>query len=168
MCSRQNEICVRCIPKHFSHHNLLRSIRHYTDFVLERCQVFTYRSSSGFLGKLQCMCGRRRKRDGCMFSALLSCLFSSSLELLGQQEDTDWGDTVKMYKDEVRKGWVFWFLKNSVLRYSLQAWKWHLLCYRKRCYVTTCLKGCATSGWTGKELSVVLGTETGKLESSEI
>ena len=32
-------------------------------------------------------------------------------------------------------------------------------CYRKRCCTSTCLKECVTSGWTGRERSVVLGTD---------
>lgn len=48
------------------------------------------------------------------------------------------------------------FLKNK--RLSFVPLKLDIdLSYRKRCCVTICLKGCVTSGWTGKEPSVVLG-----------
>lgn len=35
-----------------------------------------------------------------------------------------------------------------------------LLCFRKRCCATICMKGCVTSGWTGRGLSAVLGKKT--------
>lgn len=85
----------------------------------------------------------------------------SSLDLLGQL-DEDWRDTVQLHREEVIFVVIilfYFFMKRCPDKDYAQVLQWLLLRFRKRCCATTCMKGFVTSGWTGRELSVVLGIE---------
>ena len=110
---------------------------------------------------LSTLCTYLEKKLG---SAYLFFFLSFSSEVFGALEDTEWRDTVHLYKEEVRKKWTvggFFSAELSTEWSFFSGWKW-LLCYRKHSCATTYLKGYATSGWTGREPFVVLGTETEK------
>lgn len=91
-----------------------------------------------------------------------------SLDLLGELEDTEWRDTVQLYQEKVRGVQTVCFYRWMCSGIFFPRLKVTLMCFRKPCYATTCSKDCATSGWTEKEHSVVLGTETGNPETHDI